>query len=62
MSYGSPFTWLQIQYLHKLLPEKKEGENEPCFAWQTLGRICSHRKLKTEIKYNTLYNKPAYDA
>jgi hypothetical protein len=34
-----------ISYCQK----KKEGENEPRFAWQTLRRSCSHRKLKTEI-------------
>jgi hypothetical protein len=41
--------------------KKKEGENEPRFALQTLRCIYSHRKLKTEIKHNTYFNKPAYD-
>jgi hypothetical protein len=39
-----------ISYLQK----KKEGENELRFALQILRRSYSHRKLKTEMKYNTL--------
>jgi uncharacterized protein YneF (UPF0154 family) len=46
-----------ISYCQK----KKEGENEPRFTWQILRRSYSHRKLKTEIKYNTFCNKPAND-
>jgi len=66
MSYGKPHTWLQLQHLHKLPPEKErmgelgKGENEPRFAWQTPRRSFSHRKRKTEIKHNPFCNKSAY--
>jgi hypothetical protein len=46
-----------ISYCQK----KEECENEPRFAWQTLRSSNAHRKLKTEIKYNTYCKKPAYD-